>query len=316
MSATGRGVHIDVPLSNVAIAYRPAGMIADLLAPVVPVNKQSDGFYIWQIADAYRIVDDKRAPATEANKLDRNMSSDTYFAKNYALADYIPDEDVENADARYLFTERSNRIEYISDRLNLNKEYRLALKCTSGSNVGSYSAIASAWTDYTNSDPRLDIETAIANVEDATGQRPNRMIFGNKVWRHFRRHDDIINGVYGNQTAGKGRIVNTQAVANLFEMDQVLVGAAYYNTAGRNQDASLSPLWGDHVLIYYAPMQASKQKPSFMYSFRWNKVMAMQARVSHDDDRHAEKIELGYYQDEKIVSSALGFLLLNCTSST
>ncbi|HPA76841.1 MAG TPA: hypothetical protein PK888_13610, partial [Deltaproteobacteria bacterium] len=81
---TGHDVHIDVPLSQVAIAYNPRGFIADQIAPMVGVNKQSDGYYIWDIADAYRVEDSKRAPGAEANVIERSVSSGTYFAKNYA----------------------------------------------------------------------------------------------------------------------------------------------------------------------------------------------------------------------------------------
>jgi len=316
MGATGKGVHLNQPLSNIAIAYRPENMIADQICPIVPVDKQSDNYYIWQIADAFRITDDKRAPATEANVLDRNISSGTYFADNYALKDRIPYEDIENADAGFMFTERTSRVEFLKDRLMLNMEYRVAKQCTSGSNVGSYSACASAWTDYTNSDPILDIETAIANVEDATGTRPNSILFGRNIWRHFRKHDDVLSRIFGYQTTNNGRIVTSENVKALFELERVLIGGAYQNTAGRGQTASLSGLWADHVLVYYAPMTPRKDKPSFMYGFRWNKIMNMQAFIYQLPKSHAEEVELGYYQDEVITASALGFLILNCTSST
>ena len=313
MSTTGRGVHINTPLNNVAIAYRPNSMIADQIAPVVNVNKQSDSFYKWEIADAFRIWESKRAPATEANVMERNMSSDTYYAKNYALKDRIPYEDIENADAGMLFTERSSRIMSIKDALMLDMEQRVALKCTSGSNVGSYSATGSAWDDYANSDPILDIETGILNVEDSTGYRPNSILLSRKAWRHLRNNTTLIGRIFGEQSR---KVVKPADIADLFELERVLVGGALYNTAARNQTATLSPLWSDDVLIYYAPKTARKDAPSFMYSFRWNKISNMQAYIYQLPKSKAEEIELAYYQDEKITASALGFLITNVESST
>ena len=75
MGATGRDLHIDKHLSNVAMAYRPMGMIADLIAPIVPVGKQSDLYPVWSQADALRVEDDKRAPLTEANLITQDVSS-------------------------------------------------------------------------------------------------------------------------------------------------------------------------------------------------------------------------------------------------
>lgn len=320
MGSTGRDVHIDVPLSNIAIAYRPDNMIADQICPIVPVNKQSDGFYIWDIADAFRTENDKRAPATEANVITRSVSSGTYFADNYALKDKIPYEDLENADAGYVFNERSSRVEFVKDKLMLNWELRTVQLVTSGSNVGSYSAVGSAWTDHVagNSNPINDINTAINNVEDLTGYKANSIVFGRKAWREFREHADVISRLYGNALAptGSARIVTINGAKALFEVDKVLIGGAYYNTAEEGQSNSLSAMWGDHVLIYYVPLRPRKDRPSFMYGFRWNKIASMQAEIRQNNLIKAEEIELGYYQDEKITASNLAFLITNVTSST
>jgi hypothetical protein len=321
MPATGRDVHVDVPLSNVAIGYTPRGFIADQIAPVVPVQKQSDGYYIWSQADAFRVDDDLRAPGTEANVITRSVSSATYFAINYALKDRIPYEDIENADANFIITKRGNRAKFIKSKLMLSMEKRVALKCTSGSNVGSYSTVASAWTDYTTakSAPIADINTGIRNVEDATGYKPNSIIFGRYAWRHFREHADVIGRIYGNVDKGMtARIVTIEQVKALFEVDRVLIGGAYYSTAEEGQAAALAQLWNDNVLVYYAPMTPAgpeQEEPSFMYSFRWEKIMNMNAFVYDLPRAKAEEVELGYYQDEKITASTLGFLITGVGSS-
>jgi hypothetical protein len=315
--ATGRELHIDVPLSNVAIAYQPQGLIADLIAPVVPVNKQSDMYWEYALADALATQDDLRAPGVEPNKVVKTLSSGTYFAKNYALKDAIPYEDIENADAAVVITAREARVRYIKNRLMLNMEKRVALMCTSGSNCGSYSAVASGWTEKRDgySDPVGNINTAINNVEDLTGYRPNRILFGNYAWRLFREHANVLTRIYGDGSPGTARVVNRNQIASLFDVQSVLVGGAYYNTAGEGQAASLSRLWNDNVLVYFAPDNPSTEEPSFMYSFRWNKVMTMQAEVYQTPTKKAEEVHLGYYQDEKITAKNLSFLIRGVGSS-
>lgn len=317
MSATGKDLHINVPLSNVAIQYVPAGMIAEQIAPIVVVAKQSDSYNTWSIADAYSIENDKRAPATEANVITRSVSSDTYFAKNYALKDRIPYEDIRNADAAMIMTQRNHRIEYLKNKLYLNWEYRVGLQVTSGSNVGSYSGVASNWSDEAtgHSDPIEDLTKAMLNVEGVTGYMPNRAIFGGVAWKHFRNHADVISRLYGNQTGSNGRIISVQQAANLLELDQVLVGKAKYNTTMEGQTAVLADIWGSNVLLYYAPKAASNVDPSFMYSFRWPVVADMQAEVFQLPRAAAEEVQLSYYQDEKITASTLGFLITSVASS-
>ncbi len=315
MGFTGKDVHVDVPLSNVAIAYRPQNLIAEEICPIVTVNKQSDAYYIWSLADALRTEDDKRAPGAEANVITRSMSSGTFFAYNYALKDRIPYEDIENADADFIFAERASRTEMLKDKLYLNWEYRVSRQVTSTSNVGSYSNVASAWT-APEADPIKDIRTAIYNVEGVSGYRPNSIIFGRYAWNKFIQQTNVEDLLFGTVTGqGSPKIISRQSVAALLEMDRVLVGGGIYNSAAEGQTASLSNLWNDQVLIYYAPLQPRKDSPSFMYAFRWTKVMNMEARVYDLPRNHAEEIELGYYQDEKITASALGFLLCGVGSS-
>jgi len=317
MGATGRDLHVNIPLANIAMVYTPYGMIADKIAPLVRVGKQSDSYNTWSLADAYRTEEDKRAPGTEANVIERSVSSDTYFAKNYALKDKIPYEDLKNADAAFIMTERGERVKYIKNKLYLNWEYRVGMLCTSTSNIGSSSAVASNWSDEAtgHSSPMEDLTTAMQNIEGVTGYMPNRAIFGRVAWKHFRNHADIIDRLYGNQTGANGRIISLQQAANLLELDQVLVGRAKYNSAGEGQAASLTDIWGANVLLYYAPMNPSKEEPSFMYSFRWPIVSDMQATVYQLERSKAEEVELGYYQDEKITASTLGFLITDVASS-
>lgn len=318
-NSTGRDVHVNRALANVAIAYKPEGMIADMLAPIVPVQKQSDAYTIWSRAEVYKVEEDQRGPGGITNKVSRSATSATYFCRNYALGDTIPQEDIDNADAGWIITERNSRVEYIMDKLHLGWEKRVGLQMTSGTNVGSYTAVASAWTDHTagNSDPIGDINTRLQSMQDATGVRPNRIVMGHQLWRHFREHADVIDRIYGNAgTQPNARLVTARNAAALFEVDEFLIGGAYYNAADEGQSASLTAIWADHVLVYYAPMTPQKNKPSFMYTFRWTKGMPMQAYNYYDQTRKSDIIEAGYYQDEKITASDLAQLLTNCTSSS
>ena len=49
-------VHIDVPLSNMVIGFEPKNIIVDQIFPSVPVNKQSDKYYIWDKGNFFRVL--------------------------------------------------------------------------------------------------------------------------------------------------------------------------------------------------------------------------------------------------------------------
>jgi len=318
MGATSHDLHIDTPLSEMALGYRPEGMIADTIFPVVNVQKQSDMYVIWSRADRLRLHDTKRAPGTEAKKIEENVSSGTYFAKNYALKNAIPLEDFKNADPIFVDNLNNGKTELVMDALMLDWEARVANQVTSGTNVGSYAACGSEWNDGgAGSDPVGDVHVAIENVQFATGVRPNRLTFGLRAWQVFRRNPDVTNIIFGNNNGGG--YPSTAQVANLFDIEEVSVGGAFQNTAGEGLGENLSAIWDDHLLVHYSPKTPTKERPSFAYAFRWVQAGLPNFQVErhpYDSKKKASEIEVGYYQDEVVTGADYGFLFTNVTSSS
>lgn len=316
----GRQLHVNRALQNVAIKYRPQNQIADMIFPIVPVDHQADAYNIWSLAEAFRISDSRRSPGTEANKVKFNATSDTFYCKNRALKTDLPIEDIENADPAYLQEMRVNRVQRLMDDHSLGWEQRIANQLTSGSNVGSYSGVASNWSSTGTglSNPYGDVTTAMDIVHDTTGYRPNFVIMGGLAWRNFKQHADVIDLIHGTTGNAPNRLVTRALAASLFEVDDVMVGEAHYNSADWDQSASLSMLWGANVLVGYRAPRPSIEEPSLGYAFRWRKgrIANMRPEVHpYDNKTKSEEVEVGYYQDEKITASALGYLITDVNSS-
>jgi hypothetical protein len=315
--STGRDLHLDKLLSQMAIGYMENSTIAGTIAPMVTVDKQSDAYSVFSRADAMRTEDDKRSPGTEANKITRTISSDTYFAQNYALKYPITIEDRENADPVYRQNLWNDAANYVTRKLALSWEVRAAALAFAAANVGSSAGVASEWDAAASSDPLGDILTAMDNAQDLTGARPNRMVLGLDAWRSLRRNDQILNRLFG--TNNGGGYASRQQVASLLELPNIHVGEVYRNTANEAQAESLSKIWGDNALLCYTPDSPSRDLPSFMYSYRWavGGLPNMQAeRHAFDTKTKTEEVEVGYYQDEKITGSEYAYLLLAVNSST
>ena len=314
----GRAAHIDHHLSNVAINYRPAGFIADQIFPVVQVPKQSDTYVIFEQSDLFRRETTKRSRGGEANKIHSRVSSASFYCENYALKADVTLEDRANADPIFVQHYEEGRVMRVQDALFLDWEARMAGHVTNASNVGSSTAVGSSWEDYSASDPLGDLWTAIDNVELATGYRPNRVLFSGTAWRHFRRNDKVIDKATNPNITGGGLYPSARQVEDLLEM-KVLVGNAWHNDAQEGLALNLSQIWGDHVLVYYAPEQPSIEAPSFGYYFRWSAAGLPNMQVERhpfDSRRHCSEVEIGYYQDEVVTAKPLGFLVTNVTSSS
>ena len=95
-------VHVNTPLTNISIAFmqNPAYFVADQVFPNIPVQKQSDRYFVYSRADFNRDTMRKRAPGTEsAGGGWRIDSSPSYFADIWALHKDIDDAIRSNADS-------------------------------------------------------------------------------------------------------------------------------------------------------------------------------------------------------------------------
>jgi len=314
-SATGRDLHIDQVLSEMAIGYRPEGFIADMIFPTVTVQHQSGLYSVFNRGDRTRVENTQRSPGTLARRVTEAIGSASYYAKNYALATAVVLEDKANADPGVIATLLNGKATFILDKLLMDWELRVARQVTSGTNVGSSSAVTSAWNGAGN--PIGNINTAIDNVRYSNGVRPNRIVMGLAAWQSFRRDSNVRNLIFG--TNNGGGYPNTQQAAALLDVDQIHIGGAFQNSAQEGQSESLSAVWNDSVLVYYAPSTPMIERPSFGYNFRWAApgLPNMQVeRHPYDSKYKSEDIEAGYYQDEKITGSSYGFLLKAVNSST
>src|SRR6266581_9145835 len=71
MYLTGRDLHIDAPLSNLAVMAFGIGqgLVGDAILPTIPVDKQSNLFYVIDKATWLRLpTTDVRAPKTPDRK--------------------------------------------------------------------------------------------------------------------------------------------------------------------------------------------------------------------------------------------------------
>lgn len=308
----GRGIHVDRHLSNIALDYKAEGFIADQIFPVVQVDKQSDMIKTYNQGDIFSDSPDARAPGTEAQKVSWQVGSEAYYCTNHALKADVTVEDRANADPAFLRDMEEKRVMFVTDKLQLNWEKRVATACTNTSNVSTLMLVASGWTDYSNSTPLTDLWTAIDQQRDKTGYKPNKAVFSELAWRAFSRNDEIINKIHGTGVDGGGKNATPGEAASLLGLSNLLVAGGMYNSAAEGATMSLSDIWGNYVLLYYAPDVPSVDFPSFGYSIRWVAPGLANWNVERhpfDPKTKSDEVEVGYYQTEKILSSALATLV-------
>ena len=315
--STGRDLHVDSLLSQIAINYRPEGMIADQIAPIVSVAKETDGYPVFNRGEAFAIENTARSRTTEANRVTRSVSTAAYQVKNYALAYDTPIEDRANIDAAYAFELEAGAVRYLNDKLMLDWDRRVLTAARTG--VSTTFLAGSSWTSLTNQgDAFSQIIQAKEQIKAATAKTGNSILLGWRAYQWMRRNTAMRNLINGTNN-GQG-ILTRQQMQDVFEVDRFLVADAFYNPANEAQTATFSNYFpADAVMVYYAPMTANRETPSFMYSFRWTapELGVPMAAIRHPFETRTkvDGIEVGYYQDEKITGSEYGVILTGVGSA-
>ena len=310
---TPQDVHIDGPLSNIAVeAFRDGDFVGPALFPVVPVGKQSDGYYILNKGDWMRNpTSTLRAPKTPPRRVEFSVSTDTYFARNYALAGENAFETLANADNPVALRQRTVR-KVVSDLMR-DMEVRIANQVTSVSNVGSGVILAGGnrWSQYQTSDPISDVDSAHAFIHDTTGVIANTLLLDYNTHKIVRRHPVLLD-MY---KYTRGGFLDDAEIGKCFGVGRILIGNAIRNTAAEGQTATMANIWGNNALLCYVdPTAPSLQTVTFGLAYRWQSPdlpAPMVARVYNDPDpgKKVELTEIGYYEDEKVVARDLAYLI-------
>lgn len=316
--STGRDLHIDVALSNVVVGRRPEGFIADQLLPITNVAKQSDIYWKFNHLEWYRDVPEGtlRAPMTEAKKVSMTVGSDTYFAPNYELGAEWPVEDDVNADVVLQWAK--NQALFVTDRLMMDYEKRVANLCVASANVATIFLASSGW----NSAARTALTDLLEwrdSFKDITGMMPNTVIIPRKVMTKLRTNDQIRDMLFGD----RGGMATAQQIGALIDIPNVLVPAAQVNTAVEDhpQDGTFADVWDGNGNLWMAKVDtlAGMFTDTWLQAFRWtNPSLGTPFGVQrYPYDPKAKKYELsvGYYQDEKVVSNDLAIRVGSLTAT-
>lgn len=282
MNPTAGDVHVNRPLTNIVVAFMQSaeGFVADKVFPNIPVEKQSDAFYKYDRSDWTRSTMQKRAPGTESAGAGWKLTTDTYYADVWALHVDISDQTRSNADDPLNLDRDATT--FLAGQALLNREINFVTNFfASGVWTTEVSGDASSpgannvlhWSDD-NSTPIADVASRATTMQTlAGGYRPNKLILGRQVWDKLKEHPDILDRIKYSSTNTNPTIVSKQAIAALFEVDEVLVMDAVQTTSAENPAFETGQtnalIGGKHALLVYAAPRAGILLPSAGYTFSW-----------------------------------------------
>lgn len=309
-------------LTAVTLAYRNERMIADDVLPRVQVDADTFKYTKYTVEDAFTIPNTRVGRKSQVNEIDWSASESTVATSDYGLEDAIPQADIDRArnaprvSGVMPVDPLARSTELLTDLVALDREKRTA---DTVFNASTYPAAnkttlsgTGQWSDFTNSDPVSAILTAM----DTMLIRPNKLVLGRAVWTKLQLHPKIVAAAFplgGNATAGGGKVAR-QALADLLELDEIVVGEGWYNSAKKGQTPSLARLWGKHAsLIYSSPLPSGPQGGvTFGFTGEWGNRIA--GTIENDPDiglRGGTRVRVGESVVEVVCASDTGYFFQN-----
>jgi hypothetical protein len=310
--ATGRDLHVDVPMSQAIMNYRTQGLVGEFVFPVVPVTKQSNMIPFFPLGEFLRGGSLERAPGTQAAIVQFEVGTIGYFCKNYAAKFPLTIEDRENADE--IWQVRQNGAQLCVDAVRIEKEKRVFATLATSTNVSTVFNALTAWNGAGN--PIQSIKAVQDQIEDTTGIRPNRVLFGQAAYRAVCVNSAIRTFLYPH---GAG-IAPLTAIGGLIDA-QCDVARGYYNAGGEGKAVSLTKFFNDKVFVFFCPPTDGTLGPSPRYgsTLRWTLPgipnMAVEA-LPYDPTVKAEFSEVGVYETEKVLDVKLGAIIQNTNAAS
>lgn len=312
---TGSDLHIDTYLSNVGVAYmnEPGAYIADRVFPVVPVNKQSDLYPVYEKDYWFRDEAQKRAPLTEGQGGGYELDTPgTYYCHEWEFHKDIPEEDIDNQDD--VFDLEDDATAFVVEKLRIKRERVWAENYFAEDIWGTEVAGAADFVQWDNDDanPIADVEHWKELILRNTGIKANTLVVPNRIHGYIKNNDEVLDRFKYTQAG----IITQDILARVFEVDNYLTPYALHAANAEGDDEDLQYILNSTcVLLVYAAPRPSRRRPSGGYTFRWRRPRfggktgdRLETTIRRWDlgRKRGLQIQGSVYEDLKLVASDVG----------
>ena len=298
-SPTVGDVHVSKPLTNLAIHYQIAEMVADRVFPKVKVEKEFDKYYTFKNYEELIQYHTLRAAGDPANEMDFTPATETYECEEHALKMPLPKRVIAVADAPTQI--EKNTVKKITNALLVGYEYRVAALAQATAQVGTNFAVTTAWNTAAGAGTvESDVQLAKRYVAQACGVYPNAILMSRAV------ADSVLNWLKINAFTEFDKWVQIGELPPKLWNLETIIGEGVYNTQPKGVTASLSAIWSDYVTVFYKSTAPSLDNLSFGYT-----MVNQDFKVKSwwDDARASTYYECGHIVDEKVTASAAACII-------
>lgn len=278
-------VRHDPLLTDFAVGYiqDAKGYVANKIAPLVPVGRQTGKYRKFSKADFMRDEYALRAPGSPAATADYGASMEEFIAHEYALAHKMPDEIRAEYDAEGPATADRAASEFLAQKALIRRERLMVASLVVGStwtaqadqtgkasnpSTNEFLQFATAaGAEISNSNPLQVFRGMLDAIRISVGHRGNRLLIPGTVANVLRYHS-VIRGTLSNDSLKVPTNADIEAMLEL-PPGGLCVCDAVYNSAAEGVAVSMAAAMGKSALALYVDESAGISRPTAAKQFSW-----------------------------------------------
>lgn len=296
----------DPRLTGIAIAFRNRAMIADMVMPRVGVGRTTFKWHEYDFAEGVTLPVTLVGRKGRPTEVEFTAQERTGGTEDHALDDVVPNDDV--ADAPDGVDPAGQATEGLANLLALTREVRVASVVQTAGNYNHVDTLTGTdQFDDAGSDPGALILDAISTPL----VRPNIAVTNLAVYNVLRRHPKIVSAL--NASGSTNGMVGRQALAEYFELEEIIVGEGWVNTAKPGQTPVYSRVWGNNFALHRrAPIvRTMGGEPSWGFTAEFGTRVAKAIPEPKTGLRGATRYRVGESVGEIVQAKEAGYLLID-----
>lgn len=303
-------------LTAIAVAYSQKNLIADLVLPRVSVNTKQFEYTKYNLADEFTVPQTLVGAKGQPNQIDWASTQVAASVNDHALDSPVTNDAIEQwemASAAGLTKTLSPLARATRLTMGLVATRRELRAATLVFNANSYAAAnkltlsgTGMWSDYTNSDPHYEIMTKM----DGMIQRPNVVVFGRNGFTKTSLNPKLKAVAFG--SANAQRALTREMLAEILEVDQVIVGEGWLNIAAKGQAPNMVRIWGNSCAALNINADADTESGlTFGYTAQFGTQFAGTIEDADIGMRGGVRVRAGESVGEFVTANDLGYLWSN-----
>ncbi|HBS22700.1 phage capsid protein, partial [Thalassospira sp.] len=258
-------------------------------------------------AEGYSVPDTRVGRRSAPNRVEIEGEKENDEVEDFGIDIPLDQPTIEEAekagyDPRDRATERATNI------VMLGREVRVAGLISNPANYPAELVEALSGASMF-SDPSSDPVKKISDMLDACLVRPNQLTIGQVAWSSLRQHPKIVKAT--NRNSGDAGAAAKEAVAELFEVQKIHVGASRVNTTKPGQTPVIERAWGSIIAGQFID-ESADTTGGITFGMTAEHGTKVAGSIKAQMGLHGgELVRSGETIKELIVANHAGFLLSN-----